>query len=141
MLKLICLSSLIGATGAVVSDYIYFVRILLIDKSLGAPFTFLQDIVACLCASVSVILSAYFFASGTLRGLTVAAVLFGILLYRLTLRRAVIAIFKSLNRLIRGLINIIAPPIARVIIRIAKIFKPHPGHNKNKKKNRKENKK
>ncbi len=143
MLRLICLSSLIGAIGATVSDYVYFVRILLIDRSLGAPLTFLQDVVACICASISVILSAYFFASGTLRGLTVAAVLLGILLYRLTVRCAVIKIFEALNRAIRRLIGIIAPPIAHLLLRIAKIFKPHPGHNKNKnkKKNRKENKK
>lgn len=123
MLELICGSFLIGAMGALVSDYIYFVRILLIDRSVGAPFRLIGDIVSWICGSVSVILSSYFFSNGMIRWTTVAAVAGGIIVYRFTLRRAAVRLFKLLNRAMRALIAIIGAPIARILIFVIKKFR------------------
>lgn len=140
MLRLVAISSAIGAIGALCSDYICFVRLLLIDRVESKPFIAVKDALACVCATASIIISAYFCGGGVIRGATVLAVLLGIAIYRLTVRRVAVRIFKLLNRSIGGLAAIIARPIAYALLKILGFFRNIKRKNaKNKEKNRKKN--
>lgn len=138
MLRLVAISSAIGAIGALCSDYICFVRLLLIDRVESKPFIAVKDALACVCATASIIISAYFCGGGVIRGATVLAVLLGIAIYRLTVRRVAVRIFKLLNRSIGGLAAIIARPIAYALLKFLGFFRNIKRKNaKNKEKNRK----
>lgn len=138
MLRLVAISSAIGAIGALCSDYICFVRLLLIDRVESKPFIAVKDVLACVCTCLSVIISAYFCGGGVIRGATVLAVLLGIAIYRLTVRRAAVGVFKLLNRSIRALAALIARPIAYALLKIMGFCRNIREKNaKNKEKNRK----
>lgn len=138
MLRLVAISSAIGAIGALCSDYICFVRLLLIDGAESKPFVAIKDALACVCATLSVILSAYFCGGGVIRGATVLAVLIGIAIYRLTVRRAALRIFKLLNGFIRIFAALMARPIAHILLKISSFFRNiREKSAKNKEKNRK----
>lgn len=138
MLRLVTISSAIGAIGALCSDYICFVRLLLIDGAESKPFVAIKDALACVCATLSVILSAYFCGGGVIRGATVLAVLLGIAIYRLTVRRAALRIFKLLNGFITIFAALMARPIAHILLKISSFFRNiREKSAKNKEKNRK----